>query len=89
MKRGGSRSGGGFTFRRKKSTLRLYNKDSLPNYKDAGSSIFVGFPKPWRFLRLQLEATLQSLVAAGCRAVVGSAACGNETLLAATSRPRG
>ena len=27
MKRGGSRSGGGFTFRRKKSTLRLYSVD--------------------------------------------------------------
>ena len=37
---------------------------------------------PWQW------ATLQSLVAAGCRAVVGSAACGNATLLAATSRPR-
>ena len=49
----------------------------------------VEFPRPWRFLRPQLEATLLSLVAAGSRAVVGSAACGDETLLAATSRPRG
>ena len=62
--------------------------DQVNLYKDAGSSIFVAFPKPWRFLRPQLERSMQSLVAAGCRAVVGSAACGNATLLAATSRPR-
>ena len=27
----------------------------VANYKDTGSSIFVEFPMPWRFLRPQLE----------------------------------
>ena len=48
--------------------------DSCPNYKDAGSSIFVEFPRPWRFLRPQLERAMPKrrldearVLAPGCR----------------------
>ena len=61
----------------------------LPNYKDAGSSIFVGFPKPWRFLRPQLERAMPKRLdeARVLAAVAADDLRGNATLLAATSRP--
>ena len=60
-----------------------------PNYKDAGSPFFVGFPKPWRFLRLQLERAMPKRLdeARVLAAVAADDLRGNATLLAATSRP--
>ena len=67
----------------------LMSPEKFLNYKDAGSTFFVGFPKLWRFLRPQLERAMPKRLdeARVLAAVAADDLRGNATLLAATSRP--